>query len=55
MKGFVILINGHEGTSPIIWLLNNFKRVTAIHQNDGGWEPFDQHNAGAIEPNVFEK
>jgi hypothetical protein len=47
MKNFVILFDEKEGTSPLVRLLNNFEKVSIIHQR-GGWEPFDRHACGPM-------
>ena len=49
MRKFIILFEEKEGTSPLVRLLNNFERVSIIHQvNNSGWEPFDRHNCGPM-------
>lgn len=48
MRNFIIFFIGKEGTSPLIRLLNNFDRVSVLHQEGGGLEPFDQHECGPI-------
>ena len=56
MKNFVILFQGHEGTSPLVRLLDNFDRVSIVHQvENSGWEPFDSHNCGPIKLEKLEQ
>lgn len=38
-----------EGTSVVVRLLNNFPEISIVHQLENkGWEPFDEHNSGAM-------
>lgn len=49
MRNFIIFFEEKEGTSPLVRLLNNFERISIIHQvNNMGWEPFDRHNCGPM-------
>lgn len=49
MNNFIVLFEEKEGTSPLVRLLDNFERVSAVHhENAGGWEPFDQHNCADL-------
>ena len=49
MRNFIIIFAEKEGTSPLIRLLNNFEKISIIHQvNTQDWEPFDMQNRGAM-------
>lgn len=49
MKNFVVFFTEKEGTSPLMRLLDNFQKVSIVHQvNNSGWEPFDRHNCGQM-------
>ncbi|MFO8146625.1 MAG: hypothetical protein R6U03_04480 [Gillisia sp.] len=49
MRNFIILFQEKEGTSPLVRLLNHFKHISIIHQeNDSGYEPFNFHQCGAM-------
>jgi hypothetical protein len=49
MHNFLILFEEKEGTSPLVRLLDNFEKISIIHQVDNqGWEPFDRHNCGPM-------
>jgi hypothetical protein len=49
MRNFIIIFAEKEGTSPLIRLMNNFEKISVIHQmNIIDWEPFDIHNRGAM-------
>ena len=49
MRNFIILFEEKEGTSPLVRLLDNFEKISIIHQVDNqGWEPFDRHNCGPM-------
>jgi hypothetical protein len=49
MRNFIILFEEKEGTSPLVRLLDNFNRISIVHQIDNsGWEPFDTHFCGAM-------
>ena len=48
-KNFVLLFEEKEGSSPLVRLLDNFTEIDVLHHEDNdGWEPFDQHNSGAM-------
>lgn len=47
MKNFIIFFDEKEGTSPLVRLLDNFERISIIHQV-GNWEPFDRHSCGPM-------
>jgi hypothetical protein len=56
MKDFVIFFEEKEGTSPLVWLLNNFEQISIIQLvNNEGWEPFDRHNCGYISLSTLER
>ena len=49
MRNFIIFFEEKEGTSPLVRLLNNFERISIIHQvNNRGWEPFDRQACGPM-------
>ncbi|MFO7828545.1 MAG: hypothetical protein R6V23_07990 [Bacteroidales bacterium] len=49
MRNFIILFHEKEGTSPLVRLLNNFKHISIIHQeNNKGFEPFNFHQCGPM-------
>lgn len=55
MQNFIIFFRQKEGTSPLVRLLNNFDRISVVHQvNERGWEPFDAHNCGPMPPRELE-
>jgi LPS sulfotransferase NodH len=48
-RNFVLLFHEKQGTSPIIRLLDRFRRIDVVHTADGiGWEPLDAHNCGPM-------
>jgi hypothetical protein len=56
MHNFIIIFAEKEGTSPLIGLLNNFEKISIIHQvNTEDWEPFDIHNRGVMTLGNFER
>jgi hypothetical protein len=48
MKNFIIFFDEKEGTSPLVRLLDNFERISIIHEVGGSWEPFDRHSCGPM-------
>jgi hypothetical protein len=51
VKNFIILFDEKEGTSAIVRLLDNFDKISVLHHSSGsGWEPFDRHCCGRIDP-----
>ena len=48
MKNFVILFQEKEGTSALVRMLDNFEEFSIVHQEEGGWEPFNVHNCGEM-------
>src|SRR5690606_27616644 len=45
-----------EGSSPLVRLLDNFAGIDVLHHDDNeGWEPFDQHNSGAMALNDYRR
>jgi hypothetical protein len=49
LRDFVVFFGEKEGTSPLVRLLDNFDRVSVVHQVENrGWEPFDRHNCGPM-------
>jgi hypothetical protein len=56
MKSFIIFFEEKEGTSPLVRLLNNFRRISVVHQvENSGWEPFDRHNCGPMSVRVLSR
>ena len=48
-SNFIIIFEEKEGTSILVRILNNFERVSVVHQVDGKiWEPFDKHSVGKM-------
>lgn len=55
-KNFVLLFEEKEGSSPLVRLLNNFAAIDILHHEDNdGWEPFDQHNSGVMSLGTYRR
>ncbi len=56
MKNFIIFFEGKEGTTPLVNLLNNFEKVSIVHQAGGiGWEPLDRYHCGPMSQKNLER
>ncbi len=49
MRNFIIFFSEKEGSSALMYLLDNFKEIDVVHQvNNQGWEPLDWHRSGNL-------
>lgn len=48
MKNFIILFQEKEGTTALVRMLDKFDEFSIVHQQVGGWEPFNVHNCGEM-------
>lgn len=56
MRNFIIFFDEKEGTRSLVRLLNNFERISIIHQvNNRGWEPFDRQTCGPMSLGSLER